>query len=127
MEKARVLIVDDNEEILEILAELLEEEGYQVACCTTGLSALLRIGLLRPQVVILDIKLDDISGFDVHRALRQDPDLAATPILFVSGVLLDVELLRTQTGDPDAQLLLKPIPGEILIEEIERIRLRRAA
>lgn len=127
MDKATILIVDDNEEILEILSELLESEGYQVDCCSSGLSALLRIGYLRPDLLILDIKLDDISGFDIHRTLMRDPNLAATPILFVSGVMLDIDLLRAQTGDPGARLLLKPIPGEILIEEIEKARLRRAA
>ncbi len=127
MPKATILIVDDNREILEILSELLASEGYHVICCTTGLSALVQIGFTRPDVVILDIKLGDISGFDIHRVLRNDPDLSNTPILFVSGVLLDVDLLRTQTGDPEAKLLLKPIPGEDLVEAIEMARLRRAA
>ena len=117
--QVHVLVVDDNAEILEILTELLEEIGYRVTCRTSGLSALLTIGSARPDVVVLDLKLDDISGFEVFRAVRAEPAFAALPIIFVSGVFLDEEMIRNRTGDAGARLLLKPIPGEVLIAAIE--------
>jgi CheY-like chemotaxis protein len=116
-----VLIVDDNPEILEILTELLEEYGYRVTCCAGGLSALLTIGQTPPDLVLLDLKLADISGFDVCRALRAEPAFADLPIIFVSGVFLDEEMIRARLGDEKARLLLKPIPGEVLVSEIERV------
>jgi DNA-binding response OmpR family regulator len=124
-----VLIVDDNPEILEMLTELLEISGYRVTCCSRGLSALLTIGRVRPDLVVLDIKLDDISGFDVYRALRAEAEFVDLPILFVSGVFLDEEMIRGRLGDPTARLLLKPIPGERLVLEIEQAMAgrRRAA
>ena len=124
-----VLVVDDNPEILEVLTELLEMSGYQVTCCSRGLSALLTIGRVQPDVVVLDIKLDDISGFDVYRALRAEAAFADLPVIFVSGVFLDEEMIRGRLGDTTARLLLKPIPGERLIMEIEQAtagRLRAA-
>jgi CheY-like chemotaxis protein len=123
-----VLVVDDNPEILEILSELLEEAGYRVTCCSGGLQALLSIGRVRPDVMLLDLKLDDISGFDVYRAVRADPPVADLPILFVSGVYLDQEMICARLGDETARLLLKPIPGEMLVSEIEQaIASRRKA
>jgi CheY-like chemotaxis protein len=123
-----VLVVDDNPEILEILSELLEESGYHVTCCSGGLSALLAIGRLHPDIMLLDLKLDDISGFDVYRAVRADAAVADLPILFVSGVYLDQQMICARLGDEGARLLLKPIPGELLISEIEQaLRVRRTA
>ncbi len=124
-----MLIVDDNPEILDILTELLQGSGYRVTCCTGGLSALLTIGQVCPDLVLLDLKLADISGFDVCRAVRAEAAFADLPIIFVSGVFLDEEMIRARLGDAKARLLLKPIPGEVLISEIERVvaERRRAA
>jgi two-component system, NtrC family, sensor kinase len=127
-DRAHIVLVDDNLDILSTIGDLLEESGYRVTPCASGLSALLRIGLTRPDVVILDLKLNDISGLDVYRALKEDPEVADLPVLFVSGVFLDQELLRSRLNDPTARLLLKPVPEEELLAEIEaacaRIRVR---
>jgi two-component system, sensor histidine kinase and response regulator len=127
-DRIHVLIVDDNPEVLEILSELLEESGYRVTCCSGGLSALLTVGRERPDLMLLDLKLDDISGFDVYRAVRADAMCADLPIIFVSGVFLDEEIIRARSGDASARLLLKPIPGEVLVSEIEQaVEVRRRA
>ncbi len=117
-----VIIVDDNSEFLEMLSELLEEAGYRVTACSSGLGCLLRIGADRPDAVVLDLKLNDISGFDIYRALRADPGFQTLPVLFVSGVFLDEALLRDRVGDPNARLLLKPVPKESILAEIEAAR-----
>ncbi|MBD3161139.1 MAG: response regulator [Candidatus Eisenbacteria bacterium] len=116
----RIILIDDHEEIRETFGELLSEEGYRVTCCATGMSALVRIGAERPDLVLLDLNLGDLSGFDVLRTLRADPELGRTPVLFISGVILDQELLRERTGDPGARLLLKPVDPAILLEEIRQ-------
>lgn len=121
---AHIVLVDDNHEILSTFTDLLEESGYRVTSCSSGLSALLRIGTDRPDIVILDLKLNDISGFDVYRALKDDPDFAPVPVLFMSGVFLDQDLLRDRVNDPAAKLLLKPVPEEVLLAEIESARAR---
>jgi CheY-like chemotaxis protein len=120
--QSHIALVDDNQEILSTFTDLLEQAGYRVTPCASGLSALLRIGNDRPDVVILDLKLNDISGFDLYRTLKEDPDFASVPILFVSGVFLDEEMLRARVGDPTARLLLKPVMEEDLLAEIERAR-----
>ena len=121
-ERVHVVLVDDNLEILSTIGDLLEASGYRVTPCNTGLSALLRIGLEPPDVVILDLKLDDISGFDVYRTLKAAPETASLPVLFMSGVFLDQELLRNRVNDPNVRLLLKPVPEEELLAEIESAR-----
>jgi DNA-binding response OmpR family regulator len=117
----KIALVDDNEEILETFGELLTEVGYQVTCCQTGMGALLRIGAERPDLILLDLNLGDLSGFDVFRAVKADPDLAATRVLFISGVVLEERILRERIGDPNARLLLKPVDPGRLLEEIRLI------
>ncbi|MDM7916349.1 MAG: response regulator [Candidatus Eisenbacteria bacterium] len=107
--KRRVLVVDDSVEILEILLEILTEAGYQVETAQNGASALLRVGDFRPDVVVLDLKLPSLSGFDVIRCLREDSAYRDLPVLLMSGVFLDEEMIRAQVGEPDIRLFLKPI------------------
>ena len=114
-----LLFVDDNTEILDTFSQILREEGYTVTACAGGLAALLRAGVQRPDLIILDLHLGDITGFDIYRALRADPDFASIPVLFISGVILDEAAVRSRTGDPDARLLLKPVTGPDLVREIE--------
>ena len=116
-----ILLVEDSIEVLEAYSELLEDSGYQVTACETGLGALIRVGVDRPDLVVLDLKLPDVSGFDIHRALRADPTFCSVPILFVSGVILDEEVLRAQVCDPDMRLLLKPIHPDELIRAIREV------
>jgi len=116
-----ILLVDDSIEVLEAYSELLEGSGFRVTSCATGLGALIRVGVDRPDLVVLDLKLDDISGLDVHRALRADPTFCSLPILFVSGVILDQEVLQAQICDSDVRLLLKPIHPDELIRTIREV------
>lgn len=116
-----ILLVDDNIEVLEAYSELLEDSGYRTTCCDTGLAALIRIGVDRPDLVLLDLKLTDISGLDVHRAVRADPTFCSLPIVFISGVCLDEEVLRAQVCDSDVRLLLKPINPGVLIGAIREV------
>lgn len=113
-----ILLVDDNTDVLETYSELLSDAGYQVSTCKTGLGALVRVGVERPDLVILDLKLGDISGLDVHRALRTDPTFHSLPIFFVSGVILDQDAIRAQACDPEIRLLLKPLNAEELIQTV---------
>jgi len=124
-----VLVVEDNSELLGIYTEILEQAGYRVTACTSGLVSMIRIGIDRPDVVLLDIKLDDVSGLEMFRAIKIVNETADLPIVFISGIYLDEEMVREQAGDSMVQLLLKPIPTEALISGIETAlsRDRRAA
>jgi PAS domain S-box-containing protein len=78
----RVLLVDDNRDAAETMQTLLELEGHTVALAFSGLAALDEAERLRPEVVIVDIGLPDISGHEVARRLKADTSL--TPLLLVA-------------------------------------------
>ncbi|HEX9564842.1 MAG TPA: response regulator [Gemmatimonadaceae bacterium] len=81
----RVLLVDDNEDASDTLALLLRQAGHNVRVLSDGREAVDTAMQFRPQVVLLDVGLPGVSGFDVARALRQVPELRDTVLVAVSG------------------------------------------
>ena len=116
-----VLVVDDDREVREVLKDLLRVEGFPVTTAAGGLSALLRIGSDRPECVVLDLRLQDVSGFDICRALRADPDFCRTPVLIISGAYADADWVRRQVGMGPLHYLSKPIVQQDLIHAIRSL------
>ena len=79
---ARILVVDDNPELLTLLSSAFEEEGYQVSTAARGRTALDMVRKERPDLVIVDVLLPDLMGFDVAEALKK----LRIPFIFMSGV-----------------------------------------
>ena len=82
-----VLIVDDTAETRRLMRRVLEHDGLRVIEAATGEDALRMIRTARPRIVVLDLRLPGMSGFDVARELRanEDPDIAGTAILACSA------------------------------------------
>lgn len=86
--RKRVLVVDDEPEIVEMLVEWLERDGrFEVATASTGFDAGLRTKEFHPDVIILDFMLPDINGNAVVKSIRSDPELADVRIVIVSGIV----------------------------------------
>lgn len=109
-----VLVVDDDPEVRSVLRELLELEGYEVRVADSGLSALLRIGCDQPHCVVLDLKLQDVSGFEVYRVMRNAVEFRELPVLFISGAYHDEEWIRRQMGTGPFAYLPKPVDQDDL-------------
>ena len=83
--KPLVMVVDDDDDIRETLAGLLEDEGYQVAAFPTGQDALLALKRgLGPRVILLDLKLPKIDGLEVLRRLRADARTQYVPVVVLT-------------------------------------------
>lgn len=85
MKKASVLIVDDQEEMLDLLALALKGEGFYPATAIDAKQALKLLQEFRPAVIITDLMMPDISGVDLIKMVRAMPDLAQIPILAMSA------------------------------------------
>jgi DNA-binding NarL/FixJ family response regulator len=120
----RILIVDDDPGARELLAAVLQHAGFETDTAETGEEALEAVGAKRPLLVLLEVRLPDMSGYSVCRALReQRPD--SMPIIFLSGE-------RTEWFDRVGGLLLgaddymaKPFVPDELVARV-RTLLRRA-
>jgi CheY-like chemotaxis protein len=80
-----VLIVDDNPDLRRMLGDLLERRGYTISVAATGKEAIQRAISAKPDLVLLDIKLPDMSGTDAARALLKNPQTAQIPIVGCSA------------------------------------------
>lgn len=118
MGKKRVLVVDDDPAIVEMLVELLERDGrFEVETAATGFDAGLRAERFRPDVIVLDYMLPDINGNAVIERVRSDPTLRDVRIIIVSGVVNRDEidsLVRMGADD----FLQKPFSIEHLVKRI---------
>jgi CheY-like chemotaxis protein len=81
-----ILVVDDDPEIVTLLATRLSKRGYKVATASDGTSALDIAKRERPDVVLLDVMMPGKSGWEVARALKQDPATQATKIVMVTAI-----------------------------------------
>jgi two-component system OmpR family response regulator len=122
--KPRVLAVDDEEHITELLAMALGIHGFDVERVATGRAALAAIEARRPDLVLLDVMLPDLDGFDVAKRLRQSEGAATRiPIIFLTArdaTSDKVEGLRLGVDD----YVTKPFSIEELVERVKAV-LRR--
>jgi CheY-like chemotaxis protein/predicted regulator of Ras-like GTPase activity (Roadblock/LC7/MglB family) len=117
---ARVFVVDDSLSVRKAIERMLTPRGLEVASCASGNEALARLPAVAPDLLICDLVLPDLDGYEVCRWLRQVPGLAATPVLFISGIVdPDVESRAGALGVEG--VLKKPFTGEELIDRVERI------
>ncbi len=84
--QADILVVDDTPDNLRLLIRILQKEGYKVRPVTNGFSALEAIQSSRPDLILLDIMMPDISGYEVCEKLKSDPHLRGIPIIFLSAL-----------------------------------------
>lgn len=107
-----VLVVDDEPDLLEIVADRLEGEGYEVLRARDGLDALERVRAVRPTCIILDLKMPRLGGLDALIALRRAAPEAHVIVLTGSPNRPLAEACRAGGANG---LLLKPFdPGELL-------------
>jgi len=100
--KRRVLIVDDEPNIVLSLEFLLRQQGYEVSVARDGEEALAAASRLRPDLVILDVMLPGLDGFEVCRRLRERPGLAGLKILLLTARGRDVDRVRGLEEGADA-------------------------
>jgi len=119
--KKRVLVVDDDPDIVSMLTELLERDGrFEVQTASTGYDAGMLTQKFRPDVIILDYMLPDINGNIVCQTIRANSDLEHVRIIIVSGVVnrQEVDLLLSDGAD---DFMKKPFDIDRLIERMAEL------
>src|SRR5688572_30040287 len=86
MSAGQIFIVDDNANNLALLSGILQDAGYEVRAANSGRRALQMAERQPPELILLDISMPEIDGYEVCRRLKQDPALAPVPVIFVSAL-----------------------------------------
>jgi len=118
-----VLIVDDAKDNREGYAQYLEFRGFRTAEAATGEEALEMVPRLRPDIVLLDLRLPGVAGFEVTRRLRASR-FGSTPIIALSACTFEADIAAAKESGCDS-FLGKPCLPETVVEEINRLLGRR--
>jgi two-component system cell cycle response regulator DivK len=114
-----VLIVEDNELNMKLFRDLLEAHGYQTSGTSNGFEALDLVRKLRPDLILMDIQLPQVSGLEVTRWIKDDPELRAIPVVAVTAFAMKGDEERIREGGCEAYLS-KPISVGKFIETVRR-------
>ena len=112
-----VLIVEDNELNMKLFHDLLDAQGYETLQTREGLQALALAREHRPDLILMDIQLPEISGLEVTKWLKEDADLASIPVVAVTAFAMKGDEERIREGGCEAYLS-KPISVGKFIETI---------
>jgi DNA-binding response OmpR family regulator len=115
--RTRVIVLDDQQYLRDIIAAIVEEAGYPALAVGTPEEALERLHALHPDLLILDLSLPGISGIDFLTQLRASATFRTMPVIVVSG---DPARLGTVKDRPNVATLMKPFDVSALVAEIER-------
>lgn len=123
-EAKRVLVVDDDEQSRRLLEALLQSEGFEILLAETGDMALTLVKTFKPHLILLDLMMPGMTGFEVVKRLKNDPDTHAIPVIVVSALdNRDSRLEGLRAGAED--FLTKPIdPVELRIRARNLLRLK---
>lgn len=122
-----VVVVEDEPELRRLMEEALEEQGYRVYAARDGKTALSALEYLRPDVVLLDIHLPDMSGWEIRKQMSQDERLAGVPVLAVTAYGGSTIEASARESLGFVGLLRKPFQLDALLEETRRTIEARAS
>ena len=115
-----ILIVEDNELNMKLFADLLQAQGYSILQSREGLSAFHCVRERRPDLIVMDIQLPSISGLEVTRWIKEDPELAHIPVVAVTAFAMKGDEARIRDGGCEAYMA-KPISVSAFLDTIKRL------
>jgi CheY-like chemotaxis protein len=113
----RVLVVDDDEAVRQIVTLNLQFEGFEVATAVDGQDCLEQVGEVRPDVVVLDIMMPRLDGWETLARLRADPATAGLKVLVLSARAMEADLRRGDRAGVDAYMT-KPFDPDELVRTV---------
>lgn len=117
--KKRIFVVDDQEDVLSLLKDYLTGLSFEVMVCKESKNVLSPINLFKPDLILLDLRMPDLGGFEICEILNNDPQAQNIPIIMISGIgdLVDIKKAR-KLGV--VGYLVKPFSLDSLSKEISQ-------
>jgi two-component system cell cycle response regulator DivK len=116
----KVLIVEDNELNMKLFHDLLDAQGYETLQTREGLEALSLAREARPDLILMDIQLPEISGLEVTKWLKEDDELASIPVVAVTAFAMKGDEERIRQGGCEAYIS-KPISVSGFLDTIRKL------
>jgi two-component system cell cycle response regulator DivK len=118
-EAKRVLIVEDNELNMKLFHDLLEAHGYRTLQTKDGMEALRLARRYRPDIILMDIQLPEVSGLEVTKWIKEDDDLRSIPVIAVTAFAMKGDEEKIREGGCE-DYIAKPISVAKFLQTIER-------
>jgi two-component system, cell cycle response regulator DivK len=115
----RILIVEDTPDNLRIARDLLNSAGYDLLEATDGMAAVSMAALHRPDLILMDIQLPGLDGYEATRQIRQSPELRGIPIIAVTSYALSGDEVKAKAAGCDGYIA-KPYSPRKLLAEVRR-------
>jgi len=123
----KVLIVDDEPDAIDFTREVLEGEGYIVVTAPDGSKGLAAMRKENPDLVVLDVQMPEMDGFEVFQQMKKDESLKAIPVVMLTGIKEKVGIgfsadeMKTFMGERPNDYIEKPIDPAKLSESVNKI------
>jgi CheY-like chemotaxis protein len=115
-----ILIIEDDAVLREMYTTKFEKENFSVNTAVDGQEGIEKMRSLNPQIVLLDLIMSKVSGFDVLKMVKDDPALNKIPILVLTNIFADVEDLLKNWGVTDFILKANTTPDEV-VKKVKRV------
>ncbi len=120
MAKDKILVIDDEKDILDLVEYNLKQNGYKVTCVATGEEALDAARSFKPDLILLDLMLPGVDGFDVCKDLKSQPDTQEIPVIMLTAKSEDIDVVTgLELGADD--YITKPFSPRVLIARVRAI------
>jgi DNA-binding response OmpR family regulator len=118
--RRKILVVEDDPDQLEVIRLSLKAAGFAIGTAANGTDALVKTRSILPDLIILDLMLPGLNGFDVCESLRRDPATASVPIIMLTGLSSQFgRFAGLESGAND--FLLKPFDPDQLVSKVEKL------
>ena len=116
---SKILIVDDEQDVLDLAQEILEEEGYEVLSTVNGEKTFDLVSAFKPDLILLDVVLPETSGLDICRRLKRDKKTRAIKVILFTALGTEVDMMLEKRDKAD-DYLLKPFNYSGLVEKVKK-------
>ena len=116
----RILIVDDDIQVQKLLTVMLSSKRYEIETASSGFEAGTKVGKFKPGLIILDLIMPEMSGFEVCRQITKNPETSHIKILVLTGHDSRENRERIMEGGADAYLV-KPVEKNVLLGHVENL------
>jgi DNA-binding response OmpR family regulator len=124
--RRKILIVEDNPDQLELIRLVLEKAGYAIGTAANGTDALIKTHSILPDLIVMDLMLPGLNGFDVCETLRKNPATASVPIIMLTGLCSEFGRLAGLESGAN-EFLTKPFKVEDLVSKVDKLLQARGA
>ncbi len=111
IDRKNILVVDDEPSWLKVLRYFLENKGYAVRTVSSGVEALQALQTYHPDIILSDVRMPEMNGFDLLDTIRKTPEVSSTPVIFFSAID-DYDARKTAKDLGAVDYIVKPFDQE---------------